>query len=36
MKGKLETSKSHILNDLQSHMMYLDHLETKINNFKKA
>ena len=36
MKDKFETSKSHILNDLQSHMMYLDHLEAKIKNFTKA
>ncbi len=30
MKDKFDTSKSSIMNDLQSHMMYLDYLETKI------
>ena len=30
MKDKFDTSKSSIMNDLQSHMMYLDYLENKI------
>jgi hypothetical protein len=30
MKDKFESSKSSIMNDLQSHMMYLEHLENQI------
>lgn len=30
MKDKFETSKTSIMNDLQSHMMHLQHLETQI------
>ena len=32
MKHKIDTSTSSILNDLQSHMMHLEHLENKIKN----
>ena len=30
MKDKFDTSKSSVMNDLQSHMMYLEYLENKI------
>lgn len=30
MKDKFKTSKSIIINDLQSHMMYIEHLENRI------
>jgi hypothetical protein len=36
MKDKLDSSKTSIMNDLQSHMMYLDYLEIKIKKLTQV
>ncbi len=36
MKDKFETSKTSIMNDLQSHMMHLEYLENKIKKLTKT